>query len=148
MSTQTPRTPPGHKPRGLLTAFLDLPNDSTVKTLIVALLLCLVCSALVSTAAVRLKPLQVANQELDKKLNILEATGLLRDGTSPDALFEQQITARVVDLASWKGIPARCSEFLITTSVKARAWAARWRIPTGRPSGKGNLFTTTRGNPG
>ena len=100
MSTQSPRTPPGHKPRGLLTAFLDLPNDSTVKTLIVALLLCLVCSALVSTAAVRLKPLQVANQELDKKLSILEATRLLREGTSPDELFEQLITARVVDLAT------------------------------------------------
>ena len=36
--------------------FLKLPNDNMVKTIAVAVLLCLVCSIIVSTAAVKLKP--------------------------------------------------------------------------------------------
>ena len=77
--------------------FLALPNDSTMKTVIVALLLCLVCSILVSTAAVMLKPLQVRNQELDKKRIILEVTQLMRQDASIDELFEQ-VEPKVVDL--------------------------------------------------
>ena len=42
----------------LVRQFLDLPNDSKVKTYGVALLLCLVCSVAVSAAAVALKPVQ------------------------------------------------------------------------------------------
>ena len=38
--------------------FLEMPNDSMKKTIIVATLLCLVCSVLVSGAAVALKPIQ------------------------------------------------------------------------------------------
>ena len=42
-------------------------NDSIQKTLIVAVLLCLVCAIIVAGAAVSLKPLQVANKVEDKK---------------------------------------------------------------------------------
>ncbi len=52
--------------------FLKLPNDNIVKTIGVALLLCLVCSIIVSGAAVTLKPSQLANKLLDKKRNILK----------------------------------------------------------------------------
>ena len=76
-----------------------MPNDSRSKTLLVALLLCLVCSIVVSTAAVTLKPLQEANKALDKKRNILQIAGMMREGASIDELFEQ-IEARVVDLDS------------------------------------------------
>lgn len=79
--------------------FLAMPNDSTVKTLIVAVLLCLVCSVLVSTAAVRLKPLQVANADLDMKRNILEVTQLLREDAGIEELF-RQIEPKVVDLST------------------------------------------------
>ena len=41
-------------------------NDSIQKTLIVAVLLCLVCAIIVAGAAVSLKPLQVANKVEDK----------------------------------------------------------------------------------
>ncbi|GIS02471.1 MAG: hypothetical protein CM15mP103_10220 [Gammaproteobacteria bacterium] len=47
------------------------------RVLTVALGLCLVCSMVVSTAAVLLKPAQQANKTLDLKRNILMAAGLL-----------------------------------------------------------------------
>lgn len=72
-------------------------NDSVKKTLIVALSLCIVCSVIVSTAAVLLKPAQEANVEQDKKRNILAAAGMLVAGADIDQQFEL-ITARVVDM--------------------------------------------------
>ncbi len=77
--------------------FLDMPNDSIQKTLFVAIALCLVCSVMVSGAAVLLKPIQVANQALDVKKNILDAAGLLQEGANVEEAF-QQIQIRVVDL--------------------------------------------------
>lgn len=52
-------------------------KDTTTKTLIVATCLCVVCSILVSTAAVRLRPLQSENKSLDVKKNLLLAAKLL-----------------------------------------------------------------------
>ena len=76
-------------------------NDSTQRTLLVAFLLCIVCSVVVSTAAVMLKPLQVANKEKDFKINILKAGGLydqgIADGKSIDEMFEN-ITTKLVDI--------------------------------------------------
>ena len=75
---------------------LALPNDSVKKTLTVAFALCLVCSILVSAAAVVLKPKQDANKAFDKKRNILEIAGLMHEGKTVDELY-QQIEARVID---------------------------------------------------
>ena len=72
-------------------------NDSIKKTLIVAFSLCIVCSVIVSTAAVMLKPAQEANKTLDRKRNILAAAGMLQEGMSVEEQFSQ-VTARVVDL--------------------------------------------------
>lgn len=72
-------------------------KDSIKSTIIVALLLCLVCSVIVSGAAVFLKPLQQANKALDKKTNILLAAGMETEGQDIEALFEQ-FTPKVVDL--------------------------------------------------
>lgn len=76
-------------------------NDSIKKTLIVALSLCIVCSVIVSTAAVVLKPAQEANQALDRKRNILSAAGMLEEGTSVEEQFSR-MTTRVVDLRTGK----------------------------------------------
>jgi Na+-transporting NADH:ubiquinone oxidoreductase subunit C len=84
---------------------LDMPNDSRTKTIAVALLLCLVCSVLVSTAAVTLRPLQEANKALDKKRNILQIAGMLREDANIDEQFAQ-IEARVVDLDSGEFVDA------------------------------------------
>lgn len=77
----------------------SLPNDHIVKTIVVALLLCLVCSIVVSGAATLLKPKQISNKLLDKKRNIVNVAGLDTDSADIDVLFEQ-IETRVVDLAS------------------------------------------------
>lgn len=79
--------------------YLDLPNDSTQKTFAVALLLCLVCSIIVSAAAVGLKPLQQQNRSADVKRNILEVAGLYKPGADVDALFEN-IEIKLVDIDS------------------------------------------------
>lgn len=76
---------------------LALSNDSPKKTLIVAVSLCLVCSVVVSTAAVLLRPMQLENAALDRKRNIAEVAGLLGPGGDVEAAF-RHISARVVDL--------------------------------------------------
>jgi len=74
-------------------------NDTITKTLTVAVLLCIVCSVLVSTAAVKLKPLQEKNKALSTKINILQAAGLMEEGKDVDQLFSK-IQIKIVDLAS------------------------------------------------
>ena len=72
-------------------------NDSIKKTLVVTVLLCLVCSIIVSTAAVGLKSRQEFNRELDIRVNILKVSGLYKLGESIDALFKR-IESRVINL--------------------------------------------------
>lgn len=76
-------------------------NDGIKKTLIVAFSLCIVCSVIVSTAAVLLKPLQEANKALDRKRNILAAAGMLDESISVDEQFSK-VSSRVVDLRTGK----------------------------------------------
>ncbi len=80
-------------------------KDSTQRTLLVAFLLCLVCSVVVSTAAVLLKPAQIANKQKDFKINILKAGGLydqgIAEGKSIDEMFSG-VTTKLVDLNSGK----------------------------------------------
>ena len=77
--------------------YLDLPNDSTAKTIFVATALCLLCSVIVSVAAVGLRPAQEANKLLDKRKNIIQIGGLQQEGKSVDEIFAG-IEARVVNL--------------------------------------------------
>ncbi|MEQ8515728.1 MAG: Na(+)-translocating NADH-quinone reductase subunit C [Chromatocurvus sp.] len=72
-------------------------NESVSKILTVAFSLCIVCSVVVSTAAVLLKPAQEANRDLDRKRNILQAAGMLEEGRSVEELF-QRVQPRYVDL--------------------------------------------------
>ncbi len=55
---------------------MSKPKSNNAKTISVALTLCLVCSVLVSAAAVGLKPAQVENARLDRNKNILVAAGM------------------------------------------------------------------------
>lgn len=79
--------------------FLELSNDSTAKTFIMATLVCLVCAVFVSVSAVSLKPLQLLNKELDKKKNILQVAGLYQDGDDIEAAFSK-IDIKLIDLAT------------------------------------------------
>lgn len=78
-------------------------KDSVVGTVLVAAVLCIVCSVLVSGAAVLLKDRQDANRILDIKKNLLLASGLLKDKSAPKEKIEEifsTITVEVVDLST------------------------------------------------
>lgn len=107
--------------------FLKLPNDNIFKTLIVAFLLCLICSIIVSTAAVVLKPAQVANMLLDKKQNILSVAGISGDG-SVDELFAQ-VETRIIDMATGEYTEAVDA---LTYDERRAANDPKYRVPLSR----------------
>lgn len=72
-------------------------RDSISNTLIVAVGLSLICSVIVSSAAIVLKPVQAKNEELFRKQIILDVAGLMEPGADVDALFGS-IETRTVDL--------------------------------------------------
>jgi Na+-transporting NADH:ubiquinone oxidoreductase subunit C len=76
-------------------------------TFVVAVVLCVVCSVMVSSAAVLLKPMQERNAALEKKRNILLAAGISAQGADAiEKQFGEKITVQLVDLASGDYIPA------------------------------------------
>jgi len=74
-------------------------KDSTMGTILVALVLCIVCSVIVSTAAVVLKPAQQANKQKDFQRSILAAAGLFEQGKSVSEQFAQ-VNTKLVNLES------------------------------------------------
>lgn len=74
-------------------------NESVLRTVTVAVVLCLVCSVVVSSAAVLLKDKQIANASLDKKKNVLVAANLFERGTDIEKAFSN-IQQKFVDLDS------------------------------------------------
>lgn len=92
-------------------------QDSVARILGVAAGVCLVCSIVVSTASVALRPAQEANRELDRKRNILVAAGMLEEGETRnaagagiEALFSE-FEPRVVDLRTGEFTDREPSEF-------------------------------------
>ena len=77
----------------------EFDRDSISNTLIVAVGLSLICSVIVSSAAIVLKPVQERNEELFRKQIILDVAGLMEPGADIDALFDS-IETRTVDLES------------------------------------------------
>ncbi|QEY15540.1 Na(+)-translocating NADH-quinone reductase subunit C [Cellvibrio sp. KY-GH-1] len=77
-------------------------NQQTAKyTITVTLIMCLVASVLVASAAVLLKPVQAANKTLDFKTNVLKIAGIY----NPDQTVEEQfkkVEVKIVDLQSGK----------------------------------------------
>ncbi len=73
-------------------------KEGIKKVFAVALVLCLLCSILVSTAAVVLRPKQAENKELDKKKNILVAASLYEEGADINSLYNNRIEEKLVDL--------------------------------------------------
>ena len=77
----------------------EFDRDSISNTLIVAVGLSLVCSVIVSSAAIVLKPVQEKNEEEFRQQIILEVAGLMEPGGNIEELFGA-IEPRMVDLAS------------------------------------------------
>lgn len=74
-------------------------RDSISNTLVVAIGLSLICSVLVASAAIVLKPKQLKNQEEYRQRIILEVAGLMQPGADIAALFAA-IKSESVQLAS------------------------------------------------
>ncbi|MEO6698873.1 MAG: Na(+)-translocating NADH-quinone reductase subunit C [Paraperlucidibaca sp.] len=76
-------------------------NESQLRTITVALVLSVVCSVALAAAVTLLKPIQLANQALDKQRKILAAAGVLAEGegdaTEVGAKF-QKFERYLVDL--------------------------------------------------
>ena len=81
-------------------------KDSFLNTFLIAIGVCLVCSFLVSSAAVGLKDLQVKNADKDKKKNILQAAGYsdeeIDDAGGVFDLFGTKVEPIIVKLESGK----------------------------------------------
>lgn len=80
-----------------------LPKDSIANTFLVSIVLCVVCSLLVSSAAVLLKPMQERNKLLDRQRNIIEAAGLAEDakslsGEEIEELYAARVTPQLLDI--------------------------------------------------
>ena len=78
-------------------------KDSVIGTIKVALIVCVVCSIFISSAAVILKPFQVENKILDRNMNILIAAGMYDPALNRQAEISSlfaEFTPRVVDLNS------------------------------------------------
>lgn len=75
-------------------------KETVSRTLIVALVLSIAFSVVVSTAAVMLRPAQIQNQNLDIKTNILSAAGMLEPGSSAEQIEDafERFDVRLVDL--------------------------------------------------
>lgn len=76
-------------------------RDSVGGTFLVAAVLCIVCSVLVSSVAVGLKSKQEENKELDRQRNILLAAQLIeKEATNEDVAktFESKVKKIIIDL--------------------------------------------------
>lgn len=76
-------------------------KETPVRTLVVALVMCLVCSIAVSAAALILRPTQQENALVDRQRAVLEIAGLWQPGMSSEevrAIFSEKVTPRLVDL--------------------------------------------------
>lgn len=75
-------------------------RDSVANTIKVAAILCVVCSVVVSLAAVGLRSLQEANKTREMRKNILVAAGVYDDSKPVESQYDQKITPRIVDLGT------------------------------------------------
>lgn len=86
-------------------------QESFGRILGVAFALCVVCSVLVSTAAVMLKPVQAENKALDFKKNVLSIAGIDLQGRGVEEVFAERIETKVIDLDAGKFTDAYDSNF-------------------------------------
>ena len=75
-------------------------RDSIANTLVVAIGVSLVCSVLVASTSVLLKPQQAKNQEVYRQKIVLDVAGLYEPGADVEALFADGVEVRLVDLES------------------------------------------------
>jgi Na+-transporting NADH:ubiquinone oxidoreductase subunit C len=80
-------------------------TDSIKKTIIVALAVCIVCSILVSTSAILLKPRVDKNRKVERLKNILDVSDLLEEGKKIESIFKEKVTPVIITLEEGKELP-------------------------------------------
>ncbi|MCA9259791.1 MAG: Na(+)-translocating NADH-quinone reductase subunit C [Planctomycetales bacterium] len=90
-------------------------RDSIQNTLLVAFVLCVVCSVLVSGAAVGLRGIQEQNRVLDRQKNVLLAAQLLKREEATNekvaAVYAEKIEPELIDLETGQPVSADDVEF-------------------------------------
>lgn len=90
-----------------LRRLLEMPNESTLKAVIVTLAVCLAGSILVAGSAVLLRPAQIANKLREQPARIAEIIAQLPDDGGRLQIGDRlRIEARVVDLATGRHVPS------------------------------------------
>ncbi|MBN1543099.1 Na(+)-translocating NADH-quinone reductase subunit C [candidate division KSB1 bacterium] len=111
-------------------------EDSTRKTLAVALGVCLVCSILVSTAAVSLSKIQKENRKRDKFKNILQAADLYSKDIDISATYREFIRPRIIELETGETVDPSMSDLLNVETFDIRAVAMDNELGTRVPADK------------
>lgn len=96
-------------------------KDSTFGTIAVVTGLCLVCSIVVSVAAVGLRPAQQENKALDKQSNILAVAGVDVTAVAKQdlaKLYGDKIEARLVDLTTGEFVDGDADNFDAAKAAK------------------------------
>jgi len=96
-------------------------KESLGKTVGIVVAVCLVCSIVVSGAAVGLRSLQQTNAALDKKSNILNAAGLYEMGMSNSAIestYSERVEQRFVDLDQGTFVEAPSQDYDMYKAAK------------------------------
>ncbi|MHB8058241.1 MAG: Na(+)-translocating NADH-quinone reductase subunit C [Desulfuromonadaceae bacterium] len=104
-------------------------KDSTLRLLGVAFCLCLVCSVLVSVAAVGLKDRQESNKMSEKRRNILQIAGLYEPGRSVEEQFEK-VKTRIIDLEKGRFADPSTSD----VNAVEKGGTGRYSIPADKDS--------------
>lgn len=117
-------------------------RDSVGRTLLVATVLCVVCSVLVASAAVGLHSRQEANKLQDKRKNVLEAAGLYDEAKDKpeevNDIFDAQIKRVLIDLET--GEPATSDEVNPETyDQREAARNPKLSAPVEPPNGLGGI---------
>jgi len=104
-------------------------KDSTLRLLGVAFCLCLVCSVLVSVAAVGLKDRQESNKKSEKRRNILQIAKLYEPGRSVEEQFEK-VQTRIIDLEKGRFADPSISD----VNAAEKGGTGRYSIPADKDS--------------
>ncbi|KXO08494.1 Na(+)-translocating NADH-quinone reductase subunit C [Moritella sp. JT01] len=89
-----------------------------MRTIAVVTALCLVCSIIVSGAAVGLRDAQNANKALDKQTNLLSVAGKLEANANVGEIYAEFVEAKFVDLSTGEYVEENAATFDQLQNVK------------------------------
>ncbi|QUM75336.1 Na(+)-translocating NADH-quinone reductase subunit C [Moritella sp. 24] len=93
-------------------------KETPLKTITIVAALCLVCSIVVSGAAVGLRDAQNANKALDKQTNLLSVAGKLEENANVGEIYAKFVEAKFVDLNTGEYVEENAATFDQLQNVK------------------------------